>query len=60
MSITSGPAAAKHYDVHKTRDIHFDVLIALSARQIGAVLITRNADDFKAILKFTNFNLACW
>jgi predicted nucleic acid-binding protein len=58
--IVSRIAEAKHYDVHKTRDIHFDVLIALSARQIGAVLITRNAADFKTILEFTNFNLVCW
>ena len=58
--IVSRIASAKHYDVHKTRDIHFDVLIALGARQIGAVLITRNANDFKTILEFLNFNLVCW
>lgn len=53
-------AAAKHYDAQKTRDIHFDVLIAMGARQIGAVLITRNADDFKTILGFMSFNLVGW
>jgi hypothetical protein len=26
--------AAKGYDVHKTRELHFDVLIALTARRI--------------------------
>jgi predicted nucleic acid-binding protein len=51
---------AKRYDVHKIRDLHFDVLIALTARQIGAVLITRNTGDFKTILEFTNFDLVCW
>jgi len=40
--------AAKGFDIHKTREIHFDVLIALTARRIGACLITRNADDFTA------------
>jgi predicted nucleic acid-binding protein len=58
--IVSRIAAAKHYDAQKTREIHFDVLIAMGARQIGAVLITRNADDFKTILAFMNFNLVCW
>ena len=58
--IVSKIAAAKTYDVHKTRDIHFDVLIALGARQIGAALITRNADDFSTIHAFVNFNLVCW
>ena len=28
--------AAKRYDLHKTRELHFDVLIALTARRIGA------------------------
>ena len=38
----------------------FDVLIALCARRIGAVLITLNAADFKTILEFKNFKLVCW
>ena len=58
--IVSKIAAAKTYDVHKTRDIHFDVLIALGARQIGAALIARNAGDFSTIHGFVNFNLVCW
>jgi predicted nucleic acid-binding protein len=58
--LVSKIAVANRYDVHKTREIHFDVLIALGARRIGAVLITRNAADFKTILKYTRFNLACW
>jgi predicted nucleic acid-binding protein len=53
-------AASNGYDIHKTREIHFDVLIALTARRIGATVITCNAVDFAAIRKFTNFELACW
>jgi predicted nucleic acid-binding protein len=52
--------AAKGFDIHKTREIHFDVLIALTARRIGACLITCNADDFTAIREFLDFNLVCW
>jgi predicted nucleic acid-binding protein len=52
--------AAKGYDVHKTRETHFDVLIALTARRIGAYLITCNVDDYTAIREFFDFNLACW
>ena len=53
-------AAAKGYDIHKTREIHFDVLIALTARKIGAVLITRDAEDFASIRQFVDFELLCW
>jgi predicted nucleic acid-binding protein len=53
-------AAAKRYDIHKTREIHFDVLIALSARRIGAFVITCNVADFTAIREFLDFNLVCW
>jgi predicted nucleic acid-binding protein len=51
---------AKGYDIQKTREIHFDVLIALTARRIGAHLITCNGDDFTAIREYMNFNLVCW
>jgi predicted nucleic acid-binding protein len=51
---------AKGYDIQKTREIHFDVLIALTARRIGAHLITCNVDDFTAIHEHLNFNLVCW
>jgi predicted nucleic acid-binding protein len=53
-------AMAKGYDIQKTREIHFDVLIALTARRIGAHLITCNGDDFTAIREYMNFNLVCW
>jgi predicted nucleic acid-binding protein len=58
--IVNGIAAAKGYDIQKTREIHFDVLIALTARRIGAHLITSNIDDFTAIREYMNFNLVCW
>lgn len=37
--------------------IQNDVLIALSARQIGAFVITNNTKDFLRIKEFVNFNL---
>jgi predicted nucleic acid-binding protein len=52
--------AERGYDVHKTREIHFDVLIALTARTIGACLITCNSKDFIAIQKYVRFELICW
>jgi predicted nucleic acid-binding protein len=52
--------AAKGFDTHKTREIHFDVLIALTARRIGACLITCNVDDFTAVREFLDFELVCW
>jgi predicted nucleic acid-binding protein len=53
-------AAVKRFDINKTREFHFDVLIALTARRIGAHLITCNVDDFTAIRETLNFNLVCW
>ena len=53
-------AAAQGYDVHKNREIHFDVLIALTARRIGAYLITCNAKDVTAIQKYVDFESICW
>jgi predicted nucleic acid-binding protein len=51
-------AARKHdFDVHKTREIHFDVLIAFSARSAGAVVITTNRDDFERIQEYVDFHL---
>ena len=52
--------AAKGYDVHKTRELHFDVLIALTARRIGAYLITCNVDDFTAARAGGAVPLVCW
>ena len=51
---------SKGYDLHKTRELHFDVLIALTAHRIGAYLITCKVDDFTAIRAYLDFNLICW
>ena len=58
--IVSRLVAARGYDIHKTRELHFDVLIALTARRLGACLITSNAADFRAIKEFLDFKLICW
>ena len=50
----------EHYDVSKIRELAFDVLIALSARSIGATVITSNETDFQAIRRHLPFHLICW
>ena len=45
------------YDLKKTASITNDVLIALSARQIGATVITQNRKDFEAIRRSKHFDL---
>ena len=47
-------------DIHKLREIHFDVLIALTARRLGAHLITSNPRDYLAIQRVLSFKLICW
>lgn len=42
---------------HSNNTLSHDILIALSARQIGATLFTRNKADFHAIRKMTEFKL---
>jgi len=44
----------------KLRDLHFDVLIALTARSIGARLITSNRDDFELIASYRPIHLEIW
>jgi predicted nucleic acid-binding protein len=44
----------------KLRDLHFDVLIALTARSHGARLITSNRGDFELIYKYRKFQLEIW
>ena len=48
------------FDWHKLRDLHFDVLIALTARAHGARLITSNRDDFELIRDYRDFKLEVW
>jgi predicted nucleic acid-binding protein len=50
----------EHYETTKLREVAFDVLIALSARSIGASLITTNHEDFQAIQRERSFHLLCW
>lgn len=44
----------------KLRDLHFDVLIALTARSHGARLITSNRTDFERIREFREFHVEVW
>ncbi len=46
--------------VHRLRDLHFDVLIALTARSHGARLITSNRTDFEMIHRYRKFQLEIW
>jgi predicted nucleic acid-binding protein len=48
------------YDPKKVRDLAFDVLIALEARDIGATLVTCNRKDFAEIGKQVSFKAAYW
>ena len=44
----------------KARDLHFDVLIALSARSYGARLITSNRIDFEMVNSYRKLDLEIW
>jgi predicted nucleic acid-binding protein len=44
----------------KLRDLHFDVLIALTVRSHGARLITTNRTDFELINSYREFKLEVW
>jgi predicted nucleic acid-binding protein len=50
----------KGYLPEKLRDLHFDVLIALTARNYGATVITSNKADFELIRKYREFYLEIW
>ena len=50
----------KGFEPHKLRDLHFDVLIALTARTCGARLITSNRSDFELIRAYRDFKLEVW
>ena len=52
--------AAKGFGPEKLRDLHFDVLIALSARSVGARLITSNRADFELIASYRKVQLEIW
>lgn len=50
----------KGYSSRRLREIAFDALIALSAREIGATLITLNREDFEEIRKLEAFKVLYW
>ncbi|MBI3601121.1 MAG: type II toxin-antitoxin system VapC family toxin [Nitrospinae bacterium] len=44
----------------KLRNLHFDILIALTARNYGATVITSDRVDFELISGYRNFNFEVW
>jgi len=52
--------ADRGFEPHKLRDLHFDVLIALTTRSHGARLITTNRKDFELINRFRQMKLEVW
>jgi predicted nucleic acid-binding protein len=48
------------FEPKKLRELHFDVLIALTARAYGALLVTSNAADFELIREYRDFPLEVW
>lgn len=58
--ILSAIARGKGYHSGKLRELAFDVLIALSARDIGATLITTNREDFEEIRNHKPFKVLYW
>jgi predicted nucleic acid-binding protein len=45
---------------HKLRELHFDVLIALTVRSHGARLITTSRKDFELISRYRQIKLEIW
>jgi predicted nucleic acid-binding protein len=52
--------ADQGFEPHKLRDLHFDVLIALTARSHGARLVTTNRADFELINRYRRIKLDVW
>lgn len=50
----------KGFSPEKLRDLHFDVLIALSTRSHGATVITSNRTDFEMFRRHRRFDLEVW
>jgi predicted nucleic acid-binding protein len=53
-------SADKGFSPEKLRDLHFDALIALTARSYGARLISSDRIDFELIRKYREFQLELW
>lgn len=58
--ILSKIRALKGFPAEKLRTLHFDVLIALTARNYGARLITSNRADFELIALYCQLQLEIW
>ena len=52
--------ADRGFEPRKLRELHFDVLIALTARSHGAKVITSNRADFELIREYRKFELEVW
>ena len=52
--------ADRGFAPNKLRDLHFDVLIALTARSHGARLITSNRTDFELVNSYCKIRLEVW
>lgn len=50
----------KGFGPEKLRDLHFDMLIALTARTYGARLVTSNRSDFEMIREYRQYTLEVW
>jgi predicted nucleic acid-binding protein len=48
------------FEARKLRDLHLDVLIALTALTHGVRLITSNRADFELIREYRKFKLEVW
>jgi predicted nucleic acid-binding protein len=58
--ILSKIRADRGFTPEKRRDLHFDVLIALTARSHGARLITSNRSNFQLIDSYRKLQLEIW
>lgn len=50
----------KGFRGEKLRDLHFDLLIALTARSAGARLVTSDRADFELIASYRGLQLEIW
>jgi predicted nucleic acid-binding protein len=50
----------KGFSPAKLRNLHFDLLIALTARSHGVLLITSNPADFMLIIEYSEFQHQIW
>ena len=50
----------KGFQAEKLRDLHFHLLIALTARSAGARLVTSDRADFELIASYRGLHLEIW